>query len=280
MRLGGASDRDFVRMGRGIEDRYARCAAYWESHLTLTRTFIDQHTEPAKRVAVLGAGRLLDLDLPRLLERVEEVHLFDADPQCVKAWRTTAPREFRKRVIPRIEDVTGCLAEWSDNLKCSVRSGTLHDYLDSLDARAPRWSNEHFDGVVSLNLAGQIPLYWRDRVLSVKSDLSNEEAEALVRSYERLQLAHLAAVTKAAAHWALVITDVEYYFYESQKSEWEVEEALHGTARKTFAGLGNDQDSTSADCWLWHLAPQFIESDIEGEIHRVEARVWHNPTRL
>lgn len=266
-------------MGRGIEDRYARCAAYWDSHLALTRSFIEQHAEPAKRVAVLGAGRLLDLNLRRLLERVEEVHLFDADPQCVKAWRNAAPREFRKRVIPRIEDVTGCLAEWSDNVKRSARSGKLYDYIASLNAPVPRWAAEDFDGVISLNIAGQIPLYWRDRVLGAKSALSDEEVEALTRSYDRLQAAHMTAVTKAATHWALVITDVEYYFYESQKSEWEVEEALHGAARRMFAELGNNQDSTSADCWLWHLAPQFIESDAEGEIHRVEARVWHNPTR-
>jgi hypothetical protein len=142
------------------------------------------------------------------------------------------------------------------------------------------WSEEHFDGVVSLNLAGQIPLYWRDRVLSVRGDLSDEEAEALTNSYERLQVAHLAAVAKAATQWAIMITDVEYYFYESQRCDWEVEEALHGTARRIFAELGNGQESTSSDCWLWHLAPQFIESDGEGEIHRVEARVWHNPTRL
>jgi hypothetical protein len=27
---------------------------------------------------------------------------------------------------------------------------------------------------------------------------------------------------------------------------------------------------------LWHLAPQFVESDTEGAIHRVEARAWLN----
>jgi hypothetical protein len=280
VRLTGRSDRDFIRMGRGIQQRYARCAEYWNPHLTFSRTFIQEHVEPVKRIAVLGAGRLFDIALPQLVEQAEEVHLFDADPTCVKSWRAAAPREFNRRVIPRIEDITGCLAQWTAELKSVNRSSQLCAYINSLEAPAPRWAEEPFDGVVSLNVAGQIPLYWRDRVLAVKGELSDDESDALTRSYERLQVAHLLGVTKAAAQWGVVITDVEYYFYQSHISEWQVERALYGAAGEIFAGLCDQHDASCADRWLWHLAPQFVESDAEGEIHRVEARRWRSsPTR-
>ncbi len=279
MRLTGITDRDFVHMGRGIEDRYSRCAAYWQPHLSFTRTFIEQHTEPVKRIAVLGAGRLLDINLPLLLEQAEEVHLFDADSSCVRAWRAAAQPCARRRVVPRVEEITGCLAGWTAGLKGAIRSSALESYLNSLEAPAPSWTEEPFDGVISLNVAGQIPLYWRDRVLAVKSDLSNEESGALMRSYERLQVAHLRGVTKAAAQWGVVVTDLEYYFYQSHVSEWKVEGALYGAAGQLFADLCDERDPQCSDRWLWHLAPQFVESDAEGEIHRVEARRWYNPER-
>jgi hypothetical protein len=34
-----------------------------------------------------------------------------------------------------------------------------------------------------------------------------------------------------------------------------------------------------SECWLWHLLPQFMESDGEGCIHRVEASAWRARSR-
>lgn len=274
MRLTGASDRDFIRMGRGIESRYERCSEYWEPHLRFTREFIQRNSYLAQRVAVLGAGRLLDIDLPALLGKASEVHLFDADPTCVRSWRAAVPHRDRHRIVPRIEDVTGCITEWSSGLKTAARKGVLATYIESLGAELPAWSRESFDGVVSLNIAGQLPLYWRDRVLDARSALSSDEADALASSYERLQIAHLAAVQQAATQWGVFVSDVEYYFYHVDHSEWEIEEALHGASRGVFDALTARQPVTDSECWLWHLAPQYIESDNEGEIHRVEAVAW------
>lgn len=274
MRLAAISDRDFIRMGHGIESRYARCAEYWEPHLRLTREFVQRNSYPSKRVAVLGAGRLLDIDINSLLVKASEVHLFDADPNCVRAWRAAVPHRDRQRIVPRIEDVTGCIAEWSSNLKAASRRGQLAPYVESLAAETPAWSRESFDGIISLNIAGQLPLYWRDRVTEAQRDLCSDEIEALVSSYERIQTAHFAAVQKSASQWGAVVTDVEYYFYDVDHSEWEIEQALHGASRAAFDALASRQRVTDQECWLWHLAPQYIESDNEGEIHRVEALAW------
>jgi len=86
----------------------------------------------------------------------------------------------------------------------------------------------------------------------------------------RLQEAHLKALTKNKDRWSILLTDTEYYFYHVDQSEWRVEPALFGAAvdvyNKEYANL------PCRGAWLWHIAPQFIEGDEEGEIHRVEAR--------
>jgi hypothetical protein len=274
MRLLGTNNRDFIDMGRGIESRHVRCSEYWQPHLKATRDFIRRNTRSAKRVAILGAGRLLDIDLPRLLEQVEQVHLFDADPTCLKTWRSVVAPQDRLRIVSRIEDVTGCMAKWSADLRSAVRRGRLLDHLESLGADSPAWSHEEFDGVISLNIAGQLPLYWRDRVLALKSDLSTEEIDALMRSYECIQTAHFAALKTLNPSWGITVTDSEYYFYEVGRAEWDVEEALYGSSRSLFNSLGRSAARSDRECWLWHLAPQYLESDVEGEIHRVEAVAW------
>jgi hypothetical protein len=261
---------DFSLMGRAIEDRYARCKEWWEPHLRCTREFIEDNVAPCSRLAVLGAGRLLDLDLPALLERVSEVHLFDADPQCISAWRTAAGSHYRRRVVPRIEDVTGVMESWTQPLKSAARKGGLVEYLSNVEAVEPAWSGDGFDAIVSLNILGQIPLYWRDRVLAVKASLTDPEYAALQRSMATLQSAHIRALTADTQALRVVITDTEYYYYDADDPQWEIESALYGDSaallEEYFKGGGSS-------CWLWHLAPQYIESDNEGEIHRVEARV-------
>lgn len=257
-------------MGKAIEDRYARCKGWWEPHLRCTREFIAQNVGTCSRLAVLGAGRLLDLDLSVLLERAGEVHLFDADPQCLSAWRAAAGSQFRRRVIAHIEDVTGVMEAWTQPLKAAARRGSLAEYLSNIEALEPTWARGGFDAIISLNLAGQLPLYWRDRVLDVKASLKDQEYVALRRSMAELQCAHLRALTADAKGLRIVVTDTEYYYYDADHSEWEVEDALYGDSAALLEK--NFQEAGSAR-WLWHLAPQYVESDNEGEIHRVEARV-------
>jgi hypothetical protein len=261
---------DFTVMGSAIEQRHARCKAWWEPHLRCTREFIAQHIEDGSRVAILGAGRLFDLDLALLLERATEVHLFDADPACLSLWRAKAGSAFRRRVVPHIVDLTGILDEWTRPLRAVLRKGDLAGYLSELRAPEPTWAQGVFDGLISLNVAGQIPLYWRDRVLGFKASLTNQEHTALVHSMAELQSAHLRALSSAAGAFRILVTDTEYYYYESDCSVWEVEGALHGYSMSVF---NQSFPKEGGESWLWHLAPQYIESDHEGEIHRVEARI-------
>jgi hypothetical protein len=262
---------DFRSMGRGIEARYKRCREWWAPHIRYTREFIVEQSSPSQKVAVLGAGRLYDIDLPSLLERAEEVHLFDADPGCLTAWRQQVARDFRRRVVPHIEDLTGCLKRWTEPLRREAGADRLAQYVRGLRAPLPSWASAGYGGIISLNLLGQIPLYWRDRVLEVRPELSEEEGAALVVSMAELQRAHLHALSAASAQWCILITDTEYYFYSVDRPGWRIESALYGDLSLTC--FGQPSEITASDAWLWHLAPQFVEADDEGEIHRVEARL-------
>lgn len=226
-----ARARDFLRMGIGIRDRYERCREWWEPHLRCTKEFVSRSVVPADSIAVLGAGRLLDIELQILLESFAHVTLIDADPSCRSDWKRIAGRDFGERVTGEIADLTEVLQGWSGPLGREAASVDLAGYLRELKAPMPSWSYRRFDAVISLNLLGQIPLYWRDRVLSVKPELTDEEWGALQSSMGRLQAAHLSGLQALKAAQTFIITDTEYYFYHVDRSEWAVQEALYGQGR-------------------------------------------------
>lgn len=267
---------DFIRMGKGIESRYARCADYWGPHLECTKAFVGKNVREGGTLAVLGAGRLLDINILDLVPRFDEIHLYDADPTVIPTWKKKGGAAYGDTVFGHIEDVTGSLARWSQGVSRAVRAGKLNEYLSHLEVGSGAWEHEDYDGVISLNIIGQLPLYWRDRVLGRKPHLSERESEALQGSMERLQLAHIKALRRASATWAIAISDTEYYTYRVDESCWSVDPALHGKSRDAFDGMLIESSSSRGESWLWHLAPQFIESDTEGAIHRVEARAWSN----
>jgi hypothetical protein len=267
------SPNDFEQMGICIERRFARCTDWWAPHLACTRDFVARYSQRASSVAVLGAGRLFDLDLQQLLTTCDVAHLFDADPGCVATWKRQAGDHFNKRVFPHIGDITQSLDGWTRGLSKARRAGELTEYLHSLmpTTIAPA---AHYDGVISLNLLGQIPLYWRDRVRVAASEIDPVTWAALVSSMAALQEAHLNFVRQSASSWSMIISDTEYYFYDIDKTEWRVEPALFGDTERLWASSKGDPATIAKDSWLWHIAPQLIESDEEGEIHRVEARFY------
>ncbi len=267
------STSDFEYMGLGIERRFARCAAWWAPHLSCSREFIARYSYPASSIAVLGAGRLLDVDLQRLLTRCEIVHLFDADPRCVSVWKRQAGDLFGRRVVPHIGDLTRSLETWTRGLPAALRTRSLDEYLLSLQPDRDLQLGQ-FDGIISLNLLGQLPLYWRDKVQGIVRDLEVADCEALVHSMGELQNAHLHLLHQSGASWSVVISDTEYYFYDIDASEWRVEPALFGSGRESWLNREANAELIAVDSWLWHIAPQLIEAEDEGEIHRVEARLY------
>jgi hypothetical protein len=215
---------------------------------------------------------LLDIDLDLLLERCSEIHLYDADPSCVATWKRLAGRRYGMRVVGHQVDITDTLAEWSSQAAVAHSAGRLGEFLASCKAPAPSWSESSYDGLISLNVLGQLPLYWRDRILALAPRSFESVWGDLERSMAELQRAHLDGVLTQGKAWSILITDSEYYFYQSDSSDWRVESALFGAAD---IRLGDTRASHSGrESWLWHVAPQYVECDDEGEIHRVEAFFW------
>ena len=267
---------DFIRMGKGIESRYARCADYWQPHLECSKAFVANNVREGGTLAVLGAGRLLDINLLELVARFDQIHLYDADPTVISSWKKKAGSAYGDKVFGHIEDVTGSLARWTRGLSRAGRAGKLKEYLSELEVGSGAWEHQGYDGVISLNIIGQLPLYWRDRVLNLNPQLNDDENAALQGSMGRLQIAHIEALNRVSSGWAIAISDTEYYTYRVDESCWTVDPALHGKSRDAFDDMLVESSGSCGEAWLWHLAPQFVESDTEGAIHRVEARAWFN----
>lgn len=258
----------FIFMGRGIEARFARCERWWAPHIACTQSFLKRYVQRADDLLVLGAGRLLDVDMSLLLERCQRVHLYDADPGCLAVWKKRAGAEYGRRIRGHIADCTEVLGAWSADLTGALRSDNLEIFLRARKAPQPLWEGIHYDGIISLNLLGQIPLYWRDLVIAARPTLTHAELEALALSMGGLQLAHLDALQSRGDAWSILLTDSEYYFYDTDNPVWRVESALFGNASRKLHEVYNEE--RCHEKWLWHVSPQYVECDDEGEIHRVE----------
>ena len=102
--------------------------------------------------------------------------------------------------------------------------------------------------------------------------ISKSEQAAIEESSRLLEIGHIDALRSCGAGCVVILSDSEYYFYEPDRSDWEVELAI---------SCGADLDLSSetlrpilTDSWLWHIAPFGSEESDFGEIHRVEARAY------
>lgn len=273
--------RDFISMGFGIQARHKRCQKFWAKHLEYSKDFQRRAlcNTSAKSIAVLGAGRLLDLDLQFLCTKFEKVVLYDADPGVLCVWRK-AKKTF-KNLDFKIVDLCCCLDLWTRNLSNFAANSNnpegLINFLDQLEA--PPLFRLPEEVVLSLNLLSQIPIYWRDRVQSIllkswgldTNDRGNYELElqlALERSMGKLQTAHVSGLLQSGYQQLLIIYDAEFLYYKKGQCLWQSEKSIF--CDDLFAGVGGDNKRTQ-DSWLWHIVPQGQESPEFGCIHRVEA---------
>jgi hypothetical protein len=266
-------------MGFGISARHRRAESYWRPHLALTKAFVNESLDglPAgSSVAILGAGRLLDLDVARLRGYRGKITLYDADPSVLPAWR----RQLRDTGVELvIGDVTAVMDRWSAEIR-AVRGSeaTLAGIISGLSAACEDSPVKVADHVISLNLLGQLPIYWRDRIATVKARVAPEPEgsvpleEAIEASCAALQLAHLELLRRRARHSVSLIYDTRYHFYRRDIAPWQTEEAL-AIPRVEIDGFLR----VARDGWLWHVAPQGIEDPDFGVIHAVAAERYSEP---
>lgn len=253
---------DFADMGLGIEARYSRCKGHWDKHLELSKRFIRESLDRGgDSCAILGAGRLLDIDLSHLCERYKEVSLYDLDPTVLPLWKRA------RRRYPQLElhqmDITGSMASWTTSLQEVVRRGAGRDDVESLllslNSVVPPISA---DTIVSLNTLSQLSIYWRQRVQAI---VGFDLEQAIDANQKQLEEGHL-KLLQGALRDVIIISDNTFLYYQQDKSAWVEEPAL-----KTELTLERPFELKAHAQWLWHIAPQGIEEEEYGVIHEVSA---------
>jgi hypothetical protein len=284
--------RDFISMGLGIEARHKRCQKYWAAHLDLCKQFQRQALEdlPAGgAVAILGAGRLLDVDIDLVTKKFSAVDLYDADPKVLRSKSQLLKSNSKISVRCFVEDVTGCLADWTAQLKQILiehpgNLKVLTNFFIDLNASTKYRLHSQYQAILSVNLLSQICLYWRDRVHQLLSqtwgfetdDQGNYEGpvqEALEESMAKLQAQHLDLLSSAQSDRILLITDRYFHYYTSDQAPWMTEPALWIPNAETRIEL-QDYEVIESSSWLWHIAPQGIEQEDYGSIHEVIASAF------
>lgn len=271
-------------MSYGIRARYARCKLYWARHLAICKELqaeLWQRVPTGSSVAVLGAGQLIDLDIAALKKHAGKVTLYDADPSLRRVWgRALRGHSHESKVL----DLTGRLQDWSlvlaERLADEPGIEEVAECLRALPLRIRLPLKISSQAIISLNVLSQLPIYWRDRVAEmlrrhagIESDEHGRYAEplhaALTETMAVLQREHLELLKNSDARWVLLSTDVNFMYYVSSHSNWQVEPALH--FRLPEPPLEEAFDLLKRDSCLWHIAPQGIEETKFGAIHEVQA---------
>lgn len=275
--------RDFLSMGMGIEARYQRNRAYWDKHFEITKSFIrKQLAELPKEfsILILGSGRLYDLPIEDL-HRASKITLVDADPFSLHQAKRSLGVLKRKTDCVHL-DCTGNVHTWPTLLRNYLQDHagdreTLKSFFTALKASPFDPRLEPHDVCISLNLLGQIPIYFRERFRVVMEELAGvsvddqdefppdiEPAVSLVLA--DLQRMHVRDLQRIALKKAIMIYDRYFHYYHRDYSPWESYPGLYSEDV-----IDRSNKRSSVDSWLWHVAPQEVEEKNYGVIHEIEA---------
>lgn len=274
--------------------------AYWNPHLKSSKNAQQRWASgcSGQEVAILGAGRLLDVAVDPLSQSFKRLWLIDADPLSVPSWRSsTAPVRWD------LADLSGVLKLWTKTIEATT--GSWETFLKTIEA-LPRPKAAYFpvqaDGVVSLNLLTQIPVVRQDILEEIllarfgKTFVQTREPQWL-RAFSNgarwLVEQHLEFWAKSRAENILIISDLEYLSYGLDPfpqhgaptsgrwdGEWHAEQGIRYTLDPALFGLDLDKQLPPAyslawkESWLWHIAPLGLENKLHGTVHRVGCLAW------
>ncbi len=265
-------------MGRGIERRAKKMAAYWDPHLQRSKQAQQRWAlaTTGREVAILGAGRLMDVDIDALGKSFQTLWLIDADPISVTTWRN-----LQVPVRWDLADVSGVQKTWTLNMERVTGSWEKFlDAIESLPCLADCYFPAKADGVISLNLLSQIPVVWQDILEEI---LNSKFGHDFVARREQQWLAafapkakwlveqHLAMLASSCAKNILIITDLEYGHYADLIANAEYISALYGVNLVGNPALLTSYSLDWAEHWNWHISPLGLESKKQGTVHKVGA---------
>lgn len=164
---------------KGIIRRYFREQSNWDHHLNKTKAFISQSVSQYNggKVAVLGSGWLLDVPMQELIDKFDQIWLFDiCHPLAIKR------RFAQNRKIKFIEiDLNNGLFEQIVHLQ------TKSKILLCINSTQPCLFNTKFDFMISVNLLNQLDILLVDHLIK-RFSWENEE---LLQIRKKLQQNHL-----------------------------------------------------------------------------------------
>jgi hypothetical protein len=271
---------DFVSMGMGIEYRYQKLYPWWSSHLESSRAVQREalallSSSSEIEITILGSGRLYDVE-PAVFNDCAVAHLYDYDPRSIEYCKRRFPH--RPALYFHCEDITGSMCEWTSRLK--EVSGAKSDELVVDVLRGLRGVPPEVPGnlVISLNILGQLGIYWMDRVYQLLGSQVTDKIEgALQASLERLELEHIEMLFASGATVIVIITDERYHFYGA---ETNCVEALTMSLDALIArcpAFVEKYQQYSKRTWGWHVQPWGLENRKWGEtpsVHQVTGEVF------
>ena len=127
------------------------------NHRDMVMRILTNDSHHSGKLAILGAGPCMDLDLERLRKRFDEVHLFDLDGEVV--WRGV---DYQQKTgdagvfVHGQVDVTGHYHQVAELARDPNNQAKVDQLVQSLNKfRLEQWAG-HFDVVVSTCLLSQI----------------------------------------------------------------------------------------------------------------------------
>jgi hypothetical protein len=239
-------------MGLGIKQRYKNNEKQWDNHHKLAHSFIckalsEIDNNKSKSILILGCGRLYDFPVAQL-DNFKSVTIVDADPLALFV---------AKHKLKKLSDI-------SVNAICLDVSSVVDKFDKSIDdlPEVPIGGAglEPHDVVVSLNLLGQIPLYFFDRIEKFNLNFNQDD---LLKFSDQLQTQHIAGVVKLARNKAIFIYDKTFFFIEPDKPAWQ---EVSATTEEVF--LPYIDKCKHYDKWYWSVE----QNKGQGAIHLIEAR--------
>lgn len=222
--------------------RYRRQRAAWAPHVARCHDFIaDAIRDRPKggRALVVGSGRLIEVPLPVLAERFDEVVLVD----MLHIWSVRRAARRCGHVRVATADITGTLA---------ALDGMSADKLPLPAPAPPDLPGERFAFAVSCNLLSQLPLLplavIEHKIPGTPDAARTDFAQSLLRS-------HLAWLARAA-HRPALFSDTE--------SLWLSDGRVVGRDDSLW-GLRLPAPDRR---WTWNIAPA-PEEDARLDLHHV-----------
>ena len=109
---------EYESSGNALEASQHNLLSHWQDYLDRSMAFQRQCLQHCQggSLAVLGAGRLLDLDLAACLDYCSEITFYDADPGVWPAWRAAQEQYGSERIKGQVIDLTGTVGAWNQAL--------------------------------------------------------------------------------------------------------------------------------------------------------------------